>query len=183
MGTHASGTSALRHPATLAVALALLALLAAACGGGGSDFEDPRLQEFDDEFTTAGQAHLPPGQPAIYPATPPYGGQHWTQPLRCGIYEAEQPFEPIVHTMEHGAVVLYYQPLVVAEDTVAELRLLASALLNEGARLIMTPSSRLGVPVALASWGRLLSLDGFEEERIRDFIDAFEGDGPEDLGC
>ena len=173
----------LRHPPTLALALVALALLAAACGGGGSSFNDPRLQEFNDEFTTAGQAHLPPGQAASYPSTPPYGGPHWSQPLRCGIYEAEQRFEPMVHTMEHGAVVLYYQPLNVQDDTVAQMRVLASALLRDGARLIMTPSTRLGVSIAVTSWGRLLAMDQFEEDAIRGFVDAFEGNGPKDVGC
>ena len=89
----------------------------------------------------------------------------------------------MVHTMEHGAVVLYYQPLVVDAETVGEMRLAASQLLREGARLILTPSTRIGTPVAIASWGRLLLMDEFEEDTLRGFIEAFEGDAPEELGC
>ena len=37
--------------------------------------------------------------------------------------------------------------------------------------------------MAIASWGRLLLMDEFEEDTLRDFIDAFEGDAPEELGC
>ena len=169
------------HP--LAMGLVALALLAAACGGGGSDFEDPRLQEFDDQFTTPEQKHLPAGQPVSYPSTPPYGGAHWGQPLRCGIYDQEQRFEPMVHTMEHGAVILYYQPLVLAADNVAEIRVVVSRLLQDGARMILTPSSQLSDPLVLSSWGRLLRMQALDEAVVEGFVDAFEGDAPEDVRC
>ena len=173
-----------RLPSRLSLLLVgvTLGLLAAACGGGGG-FDDPRLREFDDQFTTSGQPHLPPGTPAGYNSTPPYAGPHWSQALRCGIYEQEQLFEPMVHTMEHGAVILYYQPLVHETDDIAAMRVVASALIGDGARLIMTPSSRLSQPVVLASWGRLLAMDAFEEATLRAFIDVFEGDAPEDVRC
>jgi len=167
----------------LVIALGALALLVAACGGGSGDFADPRLQQFDNGFTTSGQAHLPPGQPAPGISVPPYGGPHGSQPLRCGIYEAERPFERIVHTMEHGAVALYYQPLIVSADDVAEIRVLVSALLREGARMILAPSTQLSQPIVLASWGRLLPMDSLEEITVRGFVDAFEGDAPEEIGC
>lgn len=172
-----------QRPAVLLVALAALALLATACGGGGADFEDPLLQEFDDQFTTADQAHLQPGQPAPGIGTPPYGGPHGIQPLRCGIYEAEQAFEPIIHTMEHGAVVLYYQPLVLTGDDVAAIRVVVTDLLSDGARMIMTPSTVLAKPIVVASWGRLLAMPEFDEQKLRGFVGAFEGDSPEDIGC
>ena len=174
-----------RRLAAMAAGLLVGALVLAACGGGASIRDDPRLQQFDNEFTTAGQAHHPNGSGVAvdYATTPPYGGPHWTFPLRCGIYEEEQHFEPMVHTMEHGAIVLYYQPLVVDAGTVGEMRVAASQLLREGARLILTPSTRIGTPVAIASWGRLLLMDDFEEDTLRGFIEAFEGDAPEELGC
>ena len=172
-----------RKLAALAAGLIAAALVLAACGGGASIRDDPRLQQFDDEFTTAGQAHHPAGMRITYATTPPYGGAHWTIPLRCGIYEQEQLFEPMVHTMEHGAIVLYYQPLAVDADTVGAMRVAASQLLSEGRRMILTPSTRIGVPVAMASWGRLMLLDDFEEDTLRAFLDAFEGDAPEELGC
>ena len=173
-----------RRLAAMAAGLLVGALVLAACGGA-SIGDDPRLQQFDNEFTTAGQAHHPNGSGVAvdYATTPPYGGPHWTFPLRCGIYEEEQRFEPMVHTMEHGAIVLYYQPLVVDAETVGAMRLAASQLLREGARLILTPSTRIGTPVAIASWGRLLLMDDFEEDTLRGFIEAFEGDAPEELGC
>ena len=179
-----------RHPRVWALALVAVAVIAAACGGGdgggsGGDggADDPRLQQFDDQFTTANQAHVPTGQPVTYASTPPYGGPHWTQPLRCGIYDNEQTFEPLVHTMEHGAVVLYYQPLVFSADEIAQFRLLASRLLQDGRRFVLTPSTRIGQPLVLASWGRLLPLEQFEPDTIEAFLAAFEGDAPEDLRC
>ena len=182
--TRSGARGLLAMGAALLLAALLTALLASACGGA-SIRDDPRLQQFDDEFTTAVQGHDPNGVGGAieYATTPPYGGPHWSLPLRCGIYEEEQRFEPMVHTMEHGAIVLYYQPLVLDAEAVGEMRLAASQLLREGARLILTPSTRIGTPVAIASWGRLLLMDEFEEDTLRGFIAAFEGDAPEELGC
>ena len=162
------------------VAILLAAGAIAAACGGGSSFEDPRLQVFDDGLTTPGQDHLQ-GQLFPYPTTPPYGGPHSGNLLPCGIYEDEQPFESIVHTMEHGAVVLYFQPDVFTTEEVAELRVLGSAILRDGKRFVLTPNRQISQPIALASWGRLLALDRVEEQTVLDFVAAFENDGPEKL--
>lgn len=173
-----------RRPGLPAAALAgvsALALLAAACGGGGPNFDDPRLFTFDDDLTEEGQDHLPVGVSFPYNTTPPYGGPHWSTPSQCGIYELEQPFEPIVHSMEHGVVILYFQPDLFRTEDVAAARQLGSSILREGKRFIMTPSRDIVDPVVLAAWGRLLAMDTFEADTIREFVDAFDGRGPEDL--
>lgn len=159
--------------------MSALALLAASCGGGGPSFDDPRLFTFDDTLTEAGQDHLPVGVSYTYPTTPPYGGPHWVTPSQCGIYEQEQPFEPLVHSMEHGVVILYFQPDLFRTEDVAAARQLGSAILREGKRFIMTPSREIADPVVLAAWGRLLAMDTFEADTIRGFVDAFDGQGPE----
>lgn len=182
MGVSGMG-GVLRHRRRVAlwglVALAA-ALIAAACGGGsGSDFDDPRLQQFNDALTTPGQPHV--SGPVAYPTTPPYGGPHDAVLVRCGVYREAQPFTGMVHTMEHGAVIWYYQPDLFNPEEVSALRRLASELFNGGARLVLTPSRELRAPIVLASWGRLLALQQFEEETVRAYVAAFDGQGPEDL--
>lgn len=173
-----------RRPGLRAVglaAVAVLALVAAACGGGGPNFDDPRLFDFDDEFTEPGQDHLPVGLTYPYNTTPPYAGPHWEVPSQCAIYEDDQPFEPLVHSMEHGVVILYFQPDLFRTEDVAAARRLGSEILRDGKRFIMTPSREIADPVVLAAWGHLLAMETFEEDTIRGFVDAFDGRGPEDL--
>lgn len=161
------------------VALAA-ALMAAACASGGrGDFDDVRLQQFDDSLTAPGQPHVSGAVP--YPTTPPYGGPHDPVLVRCGIYQDAQPFGRLLHTMEHGGVIWYYQPDLFNPDEVSVLRRVASDLFNRGARLVLTPSRELSAPIVLASWGRLLALQQFEEETVRAYVAAFDGKGPEDL--
>lgn len=164
----------------LALLLTGVALIAAACGGGTS-FEDPRLVEFDDELTTPGQGHLQSGASFPYPTDPPYGGPHDGNLLPCRIYQDQQPPERYLHTMEHGAVVIHYQPDVFANEDVAAVRRLGSQLLESGERVIVQPNRTLSSPIVVASWGRLLPLQELEESAIRAFVAAFENDGPENI--
>ncbi|MCZ6545915.1 MAG: DUF3105 domain-containing protein [Chloroflexi bacterium] len=157
-----------------------MALIAAACGGGPS-FEDPRLLEFEDDLTTPGQGHLQSGVSFPYATDPPYGGPHSGNLLPCGIYQDEQPPERYLHTMEHGAIVIHYQPDVFAHEDVAALRQLGSALLQQGERIVLAPNRSMESPVVVASWGRLLPLESGEEAAIRAFVDAFEDDAPESI--
>jgi hypothetical protein len=164
----------------LAVIVLAVGAIAAACGGGGASFDDPRLQEFDDAFTNPGQDHLPVGTVyPNYPTFPPYAGPHWQVPSRCGIYELPQPIEAMVHSMEHGVVIFYFQPDLFRADEVAEMRVVASGLLRDGRRLIMTPNRQIDSAVVMTSWSRILRLGSFEPETVEDFTAAFEDKAPE----
>lgn len=166
----------------LAVAVLAVGAIAAACGGGGASFEDPRLQEFDDAFTTPGQQHLPVGTVfSNYPTLPPYAGPHWEVPSRCGIYDQQQPIEAMVHSMEHGVVIFYFQPDLFRADEVAEMRVVASGLLRDGLRLIMTPNRQIDSAVVMTSWSRILPLNNFEPETVEAFAAAFDNKAPEDF--
>lgn len=142
-------------------------------------FSDRRLRRFDDELIAADQQHLPPGEPISYPASPPYGGSHWEIPTPCGVYAEQQAFEGLVHTMEHGAVIIYYQPDVFSPDEVNELRTLVLDLLADDRRIILTPNQDISSPLTLTAWGAILELDRLEEETVPGFVNAFENRGPE----
>lgn len=51
-----------------------------------------------------------------YPQTPPVGGNHNAVWLNCGIYTSPVANENAVHSMEHGAVWITYQPTLSAAD-------------------------------------------------------------------
>ncbi len=158
------------------------ALLAIACGGGGGgggNFDDPRLAEFDDAFTTPEQDHLNAGVLFNYPTIPAYGGPHSSNLLPCSVYPDEQSQERIVHTMEHGAIIIFFQPDVASGDDITQIRQVGTELLRSGSRIVVAPNRNLTNPVVVASWGRLLPLASFEEAPVRAFVDAFEDDAPE----
>src|SRR5213592_4260101 len=59
--------------------------------------------------------------PITYPQVPPVGGPHNPVWLNCGIYDRPVPNENAVHSLEHGAVWITYEPDLPAAD-VAQLR-------------------------------------------------------------
>src|SRR3954470_2011798 len=52
---------------------------------------------------------------------PPTGGDHNPVPLTCGFYDQQPPDEFAVHSLEHGAVWIAFDPSLPAAD-VAKLR-------------------------------------------------------------
>jgi hypothetical protein len=55
---------------------------------------------------------------------PPVGGPHWSQFMNCGFYDEPVISEAAVHSLEHGAVWITYDPAI-GDDEVSQLRSLA----------------------------------------------------------
>jgi hypothetical protein len=101
------------------------------------------------EFADAGRDHLAEDQqPSNWNSNPPTSGDHlgvWLQP---GIYPEEQDERRVVHSLEHGYVVVQYKNL--PEDQVRRLTARAPAL---GEKLIVQPWAGLSRDgVALSAW-------------------------------
>jgi len=100
-----------------------------------------------------------------YEMTPPAGGPHNPTWLNCGIYEEEVPAEYAVHSLEHGAVWVTYDPEQVQG---ADLDALRSAMPRS--YIILSPFPGLEAPVVASAWGVQVALDGVDDPRLSDFI-------------
>jgi len=100
-----------------------------------------------------------------YEMTPPAGGPHNPTWLNCGIYEEEVPAEYAVHSLEHGAVWVTYDPEQVQG---ADLDALRSAMPRS--YIILSPFPGLDAPVVASAWGVQVALDGVDDPRLSDFI-------------
>lgn len=100
-----------------------------------------------------------------YAQAPPAGGDHAAAWLNCGVYADPVPNENAVHSLEHGAVWLTYDPALPA-DQVAALEQIAS----ENAYVIVSPYEGLPSPVVASSWGYQLELNGADDERLPVFV-------------
>ena len=115
-----------------------------------------------------------------YNSRPPTSGSHPTEGMPYGYSDSPIPAEAAVHNMEHGGVVVWYQP----NDP--DLALSVSQLVRGlGAScLVAGPYADMDSRVAATAWGRLLALDEFDGQQIRDFVDAYRGrTGPEAGVC
>lgn len=110
-----------------------------------------------------------------YPETglPPAGGNHDPAWQNCGIYEQPIQTKNALHSLEHGAVWLTYNPDLPA-DEVEELREQARG----NAYVIMSPFPGQTSEVAVTAWGLQLTVDDVDDRRIATFIDRYQ-QGPQ----
>lgn len=124
-----------------------------------------------------GRGHLTPGQTQRYRSRFPTSGIHepvWTTP---GVYDLPPPPTRLVHALENGHIVIYYdEPGEAAMATIEAWLDLYSAPWNG---IVATKMLGLGRKLVLTAWTRRLDLDPFEPAAAAHFIDAFRGRGPE----
>lgn len=104
-----------------------------------------------------------------YPQTPPVGGPHAQVWQNCGAYPTPVANENAVHSLEHGAVWVTYQPSLSAA-AVAELRDLAF----QHPRMLLSPFPGLPAPVVASAWGAQLRLSDVKDPRLAKFVAVYE---------
>jgi hypothetical protein len=120
-------------------------------------------------------ANDPYPHPFAYSTNPPTSGPHNPSPLPWGIYETPQDDESIVHNLEHGGVIVSYQPSL-APAIVARLHAIVGLYLDD---VILAPRPANDVPIAVTSWGRLQKFTEYDEPALQNFIERNRAHGPE----
>ncbi|HEY7834914.1 MAG TPA: DUF3105 domain-containing protein [Ktedonobacterales bacterium] len=108
-----------------------------------------------------------------YPQTPPVGGDHNPVWLNCGIYTQPVPNENAVHSLEHGAVWITYQPNLVAADVTR-----LQNLVRGHDYVILSPYDGPPSPVVASAWGLQLKVNSASDPRIAQFISKY-AQGPQ----
>jgi hypothetical protein len=99
---------------------------------------------------------------------PPAGGEHYNIWQNCGIYAEPIQTGNAVHSMEHGALWITYQPDL-PEEQVSEL----AQLVRGETFLLLSPYPGQRSPVVLTAWGFQLEADSVNDGRIPDFIERY----------
>jgi Protein of unknown function (DUF3105) len=133
-----------------------------------------RVIDFDE---TGVNEHV--SGPVDYESTPPTHGPHASGPAACGVHSEPIPDENMVHSLEHGAVGLLYEPSLAIE----EVRTLEDIAGSYSGRVFSAPYSDMPTPIAVTSWGEMMRLDSLDAGAVREYIETFRGRGPEDVGC
>jgi hypothetical protein len=105
--------------------------------------------------------------PIKYKYNPPSGGTHNPNWMRClgDVYPAPIAQEHAVHSEEHGAVWITYNPSLPA-DQVEQL----AKKVRGNDYMLMSPYPNLDSPISLQTWGYRLKVDKASDGRIDDFI-------------
>jgi hypothetical protein len=117
--------------------------------------------------------------PVDYESTPPTHGPHASAPAACGVHSEPIPDENMVHSLEHGAVGLLYEPSV----AIGDVRALEDIARSYSGRVFSAPYPDMPTPIAVTSWGEMMRLDSLDAAAVREYIETFRGRGPEDVGC
>jgi hypothetical protein len=159
-----------QHPrrslVTLLAALALVLTTLPAAGQGSAPVTDPGtgVISWPDLDRQAAQ-HV--DSTVEYQMVPPAGGPHNPIWQSCGAYSAPIYNEHAVHSLEHGAVWITYDPSLPAAD-VQRLHEIA----NQG-YIIVSPYPGLTDPVVASSWARQNRLTGVDDPHLQQFIVDF----------
>jgi hypothetical protein len=154
---------------TIAVAVAIVALIVisvvltpqrAQYSAGGEGAEVAGVETFEN---TAGHVETP----VDYAQTPPAGGEHHPTWLNCGVYTEPVPNENAVHSLEHGAIWVTYDPSLSDEDLETLKQKLPSTY------VVLSPYEDLPSPIVLSGWNSQLQVDSPEDERIGAFMEEY----------
>ena len=129
------------------------------------------------EIPSQGAQHVARGEPhPSYNSNPPTSGWHWGDGVAGpGIKDRPVPDELVLHSMEHGAAVVWYKDDLSKSDV----ERIKKAFNDASGKKIMLPRKNLDVPVALTSWNYLLKLKTIDEEKIKEFIETNNDRAPE----
>jgi hypothetical protein len=158
--------------AVLVVGLALAAIAVVAGFGTVSNGGPPSGTE---TFSETNHSHVI--GTVVYDRVPPAGGAHNATPLNCGIYDQPVPNENAVHSLEHGAVWITYQPTLPADQIAALQQLVSSNYKGSEKYLVLSPYAGIPSPIVASAWGAQLKVSDPSDGRLLAFIHYYEGGG------
>ena len=144
----------------------------------------------EQKFASQGNLHIPFGSksPVSYNSSPPSSGPHYENIVGWGTYTEPQRYEHLIHNLEDGGVVIYYQCDDGCPDLYAQLEEFSRGYIDSGDHLVLAPNDPtfvdsegnplhedMGSRIALVAWQSVDKLEELDAERMAAFIDRYEG--------
>jgi Protein of unknown function (DUF3105) len=122
-----------------------------------------------------------------YSSVPATSGEHWNTPGEWGVYPPGNPAAQaqVIHNLEHGGIVIWYQPTQAsAEDVAALTQYVEQQVRAAKFKVILSPwtGEDFGHPIGVTAWNWLLYQDEADIDQIRDFLEDHYGEAPEPFG-
>lgn len=144
----------------------------------------------EQSYPMQGNIHIGNGQvsPIAYNSIPPTSGPHYPNIVAWQLYTEPFRYEQLVHNLEDGGVIIYYQCASACPELVEELRAIAQPYMDAGRHVVVAPNDPtialadgakphgdMGAPIAVVAWRKILKLTQVDAQKIGQFIEAFEG--------
>ncbi|HLE53219.1 MAG TPA: DUF3105 domain-containing protein [Anaerolineales bacterium] len=146
---------------------------------------------------TAGQSvpimadtgHIPDDAvPGPYNSDPPTSGPHYAEDLPAGIYQEadlaglpEHPEGLLVHSLEHGYVIFWYNCDLLDEGGCSELKEQIQGVMDQSDnfKVIAFPWKSTDAPLVMTSWGKLQRFESFNPAQAQQFVERNRNHAPE----
>jgi hypothetical protein len=166
----------------LAAVVILVAIVLLVAGGGGGDDEDAAAPTTTATTAPTTTSTLVEGMEVLLPQEhdhvegtvdydrlPPVGGDHHHDWQNCGVYREPVENEYAVHSLEHGAVWITYDPDLPA-DQVEQLEVFGAE-----PYMLLSPwgDGDLPAPIVASAWGLQLQVDDVADVRLTDFMQYY----------
>jgi Protein of unknown function (DUF3105) len=129
-----------------------------------------------EDYKSEGQDHVE--GPVAYKSKPPNSGDHFVTPAEDGTYTEAPPMERLVHSLEHGRIILWYKP-----DAPDSVKGSLKALYEEDPlHMIVAPNADMPYDVAASAWTHTIGCPQVKPEiwdALRAFRDRHRDRGPE----
>ena len=111
--------------------------------------------------------------PLCYTSNPPVSGPHAVSPLAFKVLDNAAPKENLIHNMEHGGVVIWYNTS--NQDVVNQLKDITNSALDRRRIVVMSEYTGMEADtIAVTSWTRMdkFPVSQMDRKRVQDFIEA-----------
>jgi hypothetical protein len=174
--------------------VALLLLGLSCLAGCSSDIESHpgapmgACNAVETSFENGTRSHLEECSDVEYEMSPPVFGDHYPTWAAYKTYDFPVPLGYLVHSLEHGAVIFFYDCSDGCAEEVSGVQafideLPADPRCSEAVQhqIILVPRPGLGARWAASAWGYSLTADCFDRPIFEQFYHAHLAQGPENL--
>jgi hypothetical protein len=124
-------------------------------------------------FPDPGQGHE--DGDLTYSQDVPVGGIHNPEWQNCGIYDQPVRTENAIHSMEHGAVWIAYQPTLPAEQVEILRNLVREEQASSQERtILLAPKPDVQDPIVATAWRVQLRLEDASDPRLVQFLRTYQ---------
>jgi hypothetical protein len=126
-----------------------------------------------------------------YSSLPATSGPHWPPNAiaNWGVYSTPQPETQVIHNLEHGGIVIWYDPEQLDASGIDTLTQYVNSQVSSGIsghfKFILSPwggQDPLPAPIVVTAWRYLLEIDAADTSAIDEFARAHYGRSPEPNG-